>query len=355
MRDTLTADDLRFTPPDLPQEVLAPFLLDHWGIRGEFKALAGERDQNFRVLTDEGIRYVYKIGSPIEDPVLVDFQIKALLRLEQADPDLPVPRMVRTLRGRVAESLIDANGNGHVVRVLSWIPGAPIGGFAPPSVDTIAQIGALQGRMCRALEGFEHAAAGHFMPWDIMNDLVVSENLCAHYLRDGLAERCTPMLDRLKNDSLPRMHRLPHQVIHNDAHSGNVMVDPEDPARVTGVIDFGDLICRPIVVDLATSLASLLERSPAPVRAAAALVRGFQRYTPIPAEQLELLYDATVARAIMTVQLLQFRVEHTQVDTEMRDIDLPQCKAGLERILALDENEFVAAVRQPDRLLGQTG
>ena len=58
---------------------LSPFLQDRWGIGGEFLRLSGERDQNFRLTTTDGIQYVLKVSSPAEDPLLVDFQTRALL------------------------------------------------------------------------------------------------------------------------------------------------------------------------------------------------------------------------------------------------------------------------------------
>jgi Ser/Thr protein kinase RdoA (MazF antagonist) len=343
-RGVLTADDLRFSPPNISEELLRPFLRKHWGIEGELSRLSGERDQNFRITAADGSRYVFKIASPLEDLTLVDFQIQALLYLEASDPGIPIPRIRRSLKGNLFETLTTDQGD-HAVRVLSWVDGVRLGDFEPPSHDTIAQIGALQGRLCRAFRGFEHEGSSHFMPWDILNGLVVSESLRNDYLRGDLAERCAPVLEHLSTCALPRMRELPHQIIHNDAHSGNVLCDPTDPATITGVIDFGDLVHRPIVVDLATSLASIMETSETPISASAALVGGFVQYSSVPPEQLELVYDALLARAIMIVQLLQFRAENTVVDASLVEEDIPDVKRGLERALAMNRTEFHDALR----------
>ena len=53
-------------------------------------------------------------------------------------------------------------------------------------------------------------------------------------------------------------------------------------------------------------MSSVLERTEVPLEAAAALVQGFELHLALPEEQRELLYDATLARAIMIVQLLEF-------------------------------------------------
>jgi Ser/Thr protein kinase RdoA (MazF antagonist) len=338
--DELTAEDLRFKPPRLSEDILRPFLQKYWRIDGDLKRLSGERDQNFQVTTADGTQYVYKIASSIEVPELVDFQIQALLHLEKEDPEIRVPRIVHSDDGNAFETLADDRGESHAVRVLSYVPGVPVGSVSPPSLATVEQIGALQGRVCQAFTGFDHDAATHFMPWDIMNGLVISRNLRTDYLQDGLAEICEPSLERLEKESLPRMHALAHQVIHNDAHSWNVMCDPDDPSTITGVIDFGDMVKRPLVVDLATSLTSVIEHSQTPLQSSAALLRGFRKFMAISEVQLDLLYDAVLARAIMTVQLTEFRFRNTQADVSIGDEDLPEAKAGLLKLLAIDPAEF---------------
>jgi len=344
MHDGLTAEDLRFTPPDLSENNLRRFLRKHWGIEGDFKRLSGERDQNLHVTTANDLQFVYKIASPVEDPLLVDFQIRALLHLEETDPDIPVPRIVRSIDDKVSETLNDDAGEAHVVRVLGYVPGARLCDFGAPSTATIEQVGALQGRLCRAFSGFDHIAATHFMPWDIMNGLVISRSLRTDYLKNGLAKICAPALERLEKESLPRMHSLPHQVIHNDAHSGNVMCDPEDPSAITGIIDFGDIVKRPLVVDLSTALTSIIQDGQTPLQDSAALIRGFSQYMAVPENQLELIYDAILARAILSVQLLDFRVAKTEVSAEIRDGHLPESRVGLEKVMAIDPTEFLDCI-----------
>ncbi|NJN43439.1 MAG: hypothetical protein HC806_00985 [Anaerolineae bacterium] len=72
---------------------------EFYGLQGDFKTLMSERDQNFRVRTSVGERYVFKISNAHEDPGVVDMQCQALAHLEVQDSTLPVPRMVRAKRG----------------------------------------------------------------------------------------------------------------------------------------------------------------------------------------------------------------------------------------------------------------
>ncbi|MEL7185874.1 MAG: phosphotransferase [Pseudomonadota bacterium] len=341
MREQLSPADLRFTPPELPTDVVLNVVAEHWGLTGEPEHLSGERDQNLRLLIADGTSYVVKVASPVEDPIFADYQTRAMQHVAETDAGIPIPRVIPSKTGHTSHLLEHEDGK-HIVRVLSWVDGAPLGSFPPPPTETAAAIGRLQGRLCKALSDFSHPAATHFMPWDILNGLVESEQL-AGFLGPQAAA-CTETLTRLRDTSLPRMREFPHQVIHNDAHGFNVMCDPDNPSRITGLIDFGDLAYRPLVVDLAVSLTSLLERSPAPYDNAAAVVSNFQAEFPIDRGQLELLLDAILARAILVVQLLEFRAEFVTDDAELRDEDIPQCRDGLDRILALEQREFLEAV-----------
>ena len=280
----------------------------------------------------------------MEDLSLVDYQVRALLRIEDFDRTIPVPRMVRSLGGKPVERMIDHDGEPHTVRLLTYVPGVPIREFVPPPLAACRAVGELQARICEALRDFSHLAQDHFMPWDMLNGLVESPALRKGYLPDDLQPICEAHLERLKKNSLPRMRELPAQVIHNDAHTGNVMCDPGDPARITGVIDFGDLACRPILMDLATSLTSFMGHAEEPLAAAQNLVRGFDSVYPIPGAQLELLYDAVLTRSIMTVQLLNFRAMHTDHNTSLLTVDLPDAIDNLRVLLAIDPQEFLQTV-----------
>ena len=121
----LTAEFLRFEPPRFSKARLLAEAERLFGVTGELKPLEGERDQNHRLTTAEGEAFVLKVSGATEDPGVVDFQIKALQHLERAAPDLPVPRIVETLEGRPAGAMASDEGQRHLVRLLTYLPGIP--------------------------------------------------------------------------------------------------------------------------------------------------------------------------------------------------------------------------------------
>lgn len=304
------SEELRFNPPHFGESVLRDFLEEQYGITGSFKSLAGERDLNIRVTTEEGNKYIYKISSPDEFDETVDFQIKALLHLEVKDPGLAVPRLIQNKDDKPSCTLKDEDGKPHHVRLLSFVDGIPLDSFDDLSYETIKEVGRITGRLCVALKDFKHPAAKNFMPWDTMNGLIFSDELRQKYVPDDIKNLVEDHLERLQNHGVSKILALPHQVIHNDGHSGNVICAIDKPEIVTGVIDFGDMLERPIIVDVAVSLISMISHNSDILGTTSAMLEGYQKHTPIPEDQLELLYDALAAVTILCVQLLNYRAIH---------------------------------------------
>ena len=75
---------LSTTAPSLPPDDVGHLACRLYGIEGAVTPLAGERDQNCRIETADGTRYVVKIGNPSEPVPVVDFQIAALEHIARA-------------------------------------------------------------------------------------------------------------------------------------------------------------------------------------------------------------------------------------------------------------------------------
>ena len=90
-------DTLR--PPALPLDILQPFAQERYGLSGAWSALEGERDQNYRIKAADGSSVVFKVCHPAEGDAVLQCQAAALEHIAEADPTLPVPRLIRTRDG----------------------------------------------------------------------------------------------------------------------------------------------------------------------------------------------------------------------------------------------------------------
>ena len=341
---TPTAEDFRFTPPRFAMGDAAAVLLENYGVRGSLTALAGERDQNFRVRAEDGTMFVLKLSSPQESSGAIDFQIRALDHIRHADEEIGVPRVVPTQDLKMRCSISDAGGAPHHVRLLTHVPGVPLDTFDGGSEDVLRAVGVLMGRVVRALEGLSPPERPEFLPWDVMNGLVVMDRFSRDYLPPSLENVCEPFLNRFATETLPQLHALPAQVIHNDLHAGNVLSDPNDPTRLTGCIDFGDMAYRPTVMELSSSLGEFAGTVTSFIASCQAMLSGFRAYAPLPNEQLPLLYDATLARAILCAQLAMFRLKHANLDPAIETTHLPCAISAVQAISSIDRRDFTAAL-----------
>lgn len=304
--EPLRLADLRLVPPTLPTAILASWATELYGLTGQLERLQGERDQNHRLTAPDGQQYVLKVSSALEDPATVDFQTKALLHLADAAPELPVPRVLPTLDGDHLTPRTAPDGATHVVRLLTYLPGISFeDGEVSPTA--LLQIGRFQGRLCRALADFRHPAAHAFMPWDLNNGLLGTDALWAG-ASPATRRQLDPVRGHLVDEVLPALAELRTQVIHNDAHRGNLLRPGPDSDRLVGLIDFGDLVHSSLAADLASSAASFVDNGADPAAGLVGLTQGFHEAIPLHPEELQLLPDLVLARLALAALVFDLRI-----------------------------------------------
>jgi Ser/Thr protein kinase RdoA (MazF antagonist) len=207
------------------------------------------------------------------------------------------------------------------------------------------QIGQFLARLNRALQGFSHPAAGHFMPWDSTNGLVFNLQLC-NLLGEDVGALVAPELRRLRDHVYPQLPLLRSQVIHHDGHDANLLRASADSEQVVGIIDFGDMIYGPVVCDLAVSLSDFIEGADDPTAVAAAMCRGFHSVLPLQAKETDLLLDLVMARQILVLQLFEFRRRNMENPPEFVIRDQPAIIASLTALTALNRATFRQALRE---------
>ncbi|HZF09626.1 MAG TPA: aminotransferase class III-fold pyridoxal phosphate-dependent enzyme [Thermoanaerobaculia bacterium] len=280
-------------PPATAAEILARL----YGLGGEVEPLPGEHDCNFRVRTIGG-RYVLKIHPPAADEAEIDLQDQAMLHLARRDPGLPIPRPVAARSGEQIGRAKMEDGTVRAVRLLTWLPGRPWAQAAPPQPATFASLGRFLARMDRAFAGFEHPALRRRHRWGMpfAAELTPRLGLIADPARRELAGR---VLDRFAAAVLPRLAGCRSQAIHNDASDHNVLVD-ESP-EVSGLIDFGDMLHGPLIVNLAVAAAYAMLGTERPLSAIQPLVAAYDDGLRLTDLELELLFDLILTRLAMSI------------------------------------------------------
>ncbi|HEY69148.1 MAG TPA: aminotransferase class III-fold pyridoxal phosphate-dependent enzyme [Anaerolineae bacterium] len=292
-------------PPQILESEAKQFALDHYGLEGDFSPLTSERDANFRIHTASGDSFVLKIANADEKQGDIDFQTRALLHVEEQDPDFPVPRLVRTRDGESFIPVTSSQGTRHLVHALSFLTGRSM--VEVPTTPALwHSLGKTIARLDLALRGFFHPNARRAHPWDLTR----SPDLRPHasHIADRRARRnIEAVLDRMAAEVLPRLRALRHQVIHGDANPDNVLVDPDVPDRVAGILDFGDMVYAPLIAEPAIAADLESVSSEQGLENLRALISGFDSVLPLEEGEIDLLYDLILARRAITAVIIAWR------------------------------------------------
>lgn len=305
------ADPFAVFEPEMPQlndgEVLQ-LVRQHYGLEVQLKPLLGERDQNLQMRDEDGRRFVLKIANAAEDPVATDFQIQALLYLEtyleNHDCPINVPRILRTVDGRT-QLLVTSAGEQHVVRVVTYLSGVPLGEM-PASPKLCRHLGSYLAHLGRALHGFDHPGSAHGLLWDMQQALELRKIL-EHVPRRDLRQDIARTLDDFETQALPHFTEFRSQVIHCDLNPDNVLLDADDRSSVAGVIDFGDMVKAPLIVDVAVGASYLHTTEGNPLARIAEFLAGYHSVTPLEVPEIDTLFDLIRTRLAASICILSWR------------------------------------------------
>ena len=308
MANELPADafTLLTTPPPVFAAARASELLvEHYGLEGSLEPQDSERDQNFLLRTKAGEKYVLKIANSAELESITDFQVSALIHLEQSRIAGRVPKVVRTIDGQTRVRVSADRGKSYTARVLSWLPGKLL---RPDAISAVAlhRMGETLASLGRALSDFEHPASDYPLLWDIKRARLLRELLdtvADETLRAVLAEH----LDNFEAIVAPRLRELRWQVIHNDLNPDNVLFAADDERVIAGIIDFGDMIRSPLVADVAVASAYLCRKDDGSLAGMFGFLRGYNSVTPLTPDEFALLPSLVKTRNVSTVVISHWR------------------------------------------------
>jgi Ser/Thr protein kinase RdoA (MazF antagonist) len=323
-------------PPAFSEAAALKILHDNYGIEASISDLASERDQNFRVEQVSGVSYVLKFANPAEAPEVTDFQIAALTHVQQSDPGFPAPTVVLNLNGGTSALVTAADGRSSIVRLLSWQEGVPLNTVVPRP-DNMQALGEVLARLGIALRHFEHPASDYYLLWDLKRAAGLLELIDA--MEDkALKALCRERLLRFKSHTEPELKKLRSQVIYADFHFGNVLVDSDNPVTITGVIDFGDIVRSPLIIDIAVAAAYQIADGQDPLANTVSFLGAYTRLRPLHREEVELLYDLILTRNVMTLVIGRWRATLYPDNSEYLLESELEARKTIEILTGLDQS-----------------
>ncbi len=308
-----------------------------YGIDGRAEPLAGERDQNFRLDATDGRRFVLKLLDVAESREAIRRQAGVLRYLETEHPSLAVPRLVTTREGTEVGSP-GGSLEGQSTLLISYLGGQPLGeqSLTP---QLLRALGATVARLDRALQGFCLSGAPTTLAWDIrcLPALAVHAGLIDDPALGALVEAAAARIA----GALPALSGLRHQAIHGDCHGTNVLVDAA-AGVVTGIVDFGDMIHAPLIMEIAVVLAELLCEGRATLDDLDVVLQAYARVQVLQAAEIERLYELVTARLAIFVLVHAWRCRHDTAGAAPLDVAAGHAGQWLQALGAAESATLTA-------------
>ena len=293
---------LKHTPQFTEQDAVS-IAKDLYGLQATAKPLPSERDQNFRVSAGAAGHFVLKIANALEDRTMLDCQNQAMRHLTRHVAFCP--KVISSKSGDLISGIQSSTGESHMVRLVTYLPGIPMGSVKRHSAGLLEDLGRCVGEMDRAMADFDHPGAHRDFYWDLAKGLEIVKEYQA-LISDAslrkLIEKFTLDYEQYVTPLLPDLRK---SVIHNDANDYNVIVGGNDDLytrnqRVVGIIDFGDMVYSHTVGNLAIAVAyAILDKSD-PLQTAAHMVKGYHRGYPLAQDEIASLFLMVCMRLCMS-------------------------------------------------------
>jgi Ser/Thr protein kinase RdoA (MazF antagonist) len=277
-----------------PSEAVA-WARDRYGIKATATEMPGEIDRNILLSENETPSWILKLSPTEVDRAEIECQMAALRHLEDTDMGHLLPRAVPDLDNGLIGRVRTAVGAEGFLRVVTYLPGYPLAKLQSPRNGLHREIGSALGRLDTALARFDHPGAHRRLVWDVARVLELRSLL--ELVEPDNRPRVANGLARFENHVVPRLSELPTGVTHNDANDWNLLVqDTSDGPRLSGIIDFGDMVHTIMVAEPAIACAYAMLDEDDPEAVAAEVIAGYESSRPLTSLERELLPHLVVAR-----------------------------------------------------------
>lgn len=269
--------------------------LSNYGITVEAKKLPGYEDENYKLTTLSDDSFILKIYRAEESAAFLKFQNAALQHLASKKPSIHLPKVITNSDGNLLSSIPSENQK-RVVRLLSWVEGRLWAKVNPKTESLRYQLGMQAGILTKALLDFTHPEADRVFDWDLANVSWTQEHL---HLFSSEEKKIVSHFQQLYQQLQNTYQSLPKSIVHNDVNDYNILVSEDlKTPKVSGIIDFGDLIRTQTVNDLAIVLAYAIMDVPDPLEASLDVLKGYNEQYNFSEGELKCLYVLTGMRLV---------------------------------------------------------
>jgi len=328
-------------------------LVQQYQLLGQLKKLPGYCDQNLLLTTDNNEKYIVKIANSAEPKLELAMQNAAMAHL--TEKQCAVPHALKNQQGESITVITNAQQECFCLRVLTYISGQfyADANSLSHNKDLWSDLGKFIANIDIALTDFTHSGAFRYLDWDLAQGYRVCMSKKS-LLNEKQASIVEKFLTLYQTKTVPILPQLPQGVIHNDANDYNILIDNIDcPKKITGIIDFGDMVHSHIINELAIACAyALMGEKNAQEDILSAfknIIAGYHSVRPLLDVELEVLYSLVALRLCTTVCNSALAIKE-QPDNKYLLISVKPAWQLLEQLSVLNPYAVLCQLRQACQL-----
>lgn len=289
----------------LHQESVQQIAKTYYNIDAVATALNGYEEQNFLLKAADGKKYIFKAAAGNINLAFINAQIAVTQHLAQTPVQSFFQEYLLNRDGAVV-SFCMQESEVYYVRILTFLEGTFWVDEKEKNTGLYESLGTFLGSMDKALNGLYQEAVERSYEWDISRASDAEKDL--HHIRDHEKRRVASyFLLQFQTEVVPHLSSLRKACIHNDANDYNVLIQN---GRVSGLIDFGDMVWSVLINNLAVACTYAMLHTDDPLSVASHVVRAYHQQYPLTVQETDLLYYLIAARLCISVTQSAEKASH---------------------------------------------
>jgi len=254
--------------------------------------LVGYANLNYKITDQNGSIYILKEYD-------IDDEIKELIKTESEVLDL----LVKSGRADFPATIKTQSNDYYftkenkVYRLLSWIDGDFLADIHH-SNELLYSFGDFLANLnLELLKVSKTTIKARHIDWDLQYLMDLKERIS--YIFDLETKKYIHnFLNQYHENVIPIIPKLRKSTIHNDANDMNVLASS---GKVSGIIDFGDMVYAPLINELAAAITYMLYDKRDPIQTACQMIQAYHKILPLQEIEVDQLYYLIAGRLCMSL------------------------------------------------------
>jgi hydroxylysine kinase len=331
---------------DLAVEQVRALVEERYGLRPRrVERVEGELATICRVEDDAGRVLAVKVVRD-EEQQRAALEWRTAVMTGLAGRGQPVPGIVPDRSG-AAVSGADAGGTPVLVVVEEWLTGVPLHA-AEVDRDLLREVGGTAARLSAALVTAPPPPPGLTHVWEASRGRRTILQALPDVRDPEVGELAAAAADGFAADVAPHLAELPRAVVHQDLHDANLLVGRAGGRpRVTGVLDFGDMLTGLRVAELAVAAGYAARLTDDPLRGLLDVVAGWGGQASL--DEVEARVVLPLARTRLAVNAAVWAARSSGTRAAYAAARSARSLPALRALLAADRDAVAAEVHRLTR------